>query len=87
MDKRERKNARMRSLRAVKIPPGALCEQCNWALGSSPRHHPDIESRPEWVILLCDACHLEADVALGNRSRGARREARDHGGRGAVKVF
>lgn len=60
-----RKKARHRA--AYLYPTATLppCEKCGAKVGRIPRHHPDIDNDPDWVVILCDRCHVIEDRKLG----------------------
>lgn len=48
------------------------CEECG-ATANLQRHHPDLRGRPAVVVILCQPCHTNADMALGKWGPGPRR--------------
>jgi hypothetical protein len=47
------------------------CKACG-ARDGLQRHHPDIDARPDWIVVLCVPCHIQADKRLHKRGGGAR---------------
>ena len=78
LTEREKHKYRARSQKAYPLTPDSRCEWCGGALGKIPRHHPDLESRPDYCIILCDPCHIAEDTKLGKRGEGARAAKYQH---------
>lgn len=70
---RRRQAARKRSCRQYPtdwLLTHRACERCGGKLGKYPRHHPDIDANPTYVVFLCDPCHEAEDRRLGKRGLG-----------------
>lgn len=70
MNRRIRSNLRRKCRDYHREIDDKVCEHCGEALGKSPRHHPDLDHHPNWIVLLCDPCHVKADQKLGKNWTG-----------------